>query len=61
MGQSDWYGEPDYTPPHLSNEQSHILLTLETIDPEFEPIIVEIEAANVEMYHDPEIALAKAG
>lgn len=60
MVQSDWYGESDYTPPHLSNEQSYVLLTLETIDPEFEPIIIEIEAVNVEMYYDPKIAMAKA-
>lgn len=57
MGQSDWYGEPDYTPPHLSNEQSHVLLTLESLDPETEPVIVEIEAANVELHFDPKISM----
>jgi hypothetical protein len=48
-----WDGEPDYLPPCLSNEQSHILLTLEPTNPEInDPWSIEIEAVNVERMSD---------
>ncbi len=44
-------GEPDYDPPYLENEKTHVLLALEpmtfTLDPL--PSRIEIEAANVEL------------
>lgn len=54
-----WEGEPDYDPPYLENEQTHILLALEpttfTLDPL--PSRIEVEAANVELYLDPKISM----
>lgn len=47
-----WDGEPDYMPPHLSNEQSHVLLTLELVKGNCDPWGIEIEAANVELAND---------
>jgi hypothetical protein len=41
-------GEPDYDPPHLSNEQTHTLLTIEPPDFNLSLTAIEIEAVNVE-------------
>lgn len=54
-----WDGEPDFQPPFLDHEKSHVLLTLEPTSFCDVPDRVEIEAANVEMYFDPEIAMAQ--
>lgn len=46
---------PDYDPPHLRNEQTHVLLALEPLTfPLYEeiPSRIEIEAANVELEND---------
>lgn len=60
---SDWDGEPDFDPPHLANEQTHVLLALEpttfTLDPL--PSRIEVEAVNVEMYYDPKISMRDSG
>lgn len=49
---SGWDGEPDYDPPYLSNEKSHVLLTLEQTDVSIGKLWrigpLEIEAVNVE-------------
>lgn len=42
-----WGYEPDYEPPHLANEKSHVLLGLERGGGGFDFESVEIEAANV--------------
>lgn len=48
FGGSLWDMEPDYVPPHLSNEQSHVLLTIEPTSPDVkEPWAIEVEAVNV--------------
>ena len=44
-------GEPDYDPPYLGNERTHVLLALEptTLTLDEIPWRIEIEAANVEL------------
>lgn len=46
-----WNGEPDYDPPYLANEQTHVLLALEptTFTLSDIPSRIEIEAASVEL------------
>lgn len=46
-----WDGEPDYDPPYLANERTHVLLTLEptTFTLSNIPSRIEIEAANVQL------------
>lgn len=41
-------GEPDYDPPYLENEKTHVLLALEPTTLYEGPWRIEIEAANVE-------------
>lgn len=43
-----WDGEPDYDPPYLENEKTHVLLALEPITLYEGPWRIEIEAVNVE-------------
>lgn len=50
-----WDGEPDYDPPYLENEQTHVLLALEPLTFCMDPIPsrIEIDSANVEKEDNP--------
>lgn len=46
-----WDGEPDYDPPYLQDERTHVLLALEPVTLTLSdiPWRIEVEAANVEL------------